>query len=293
MQNRSAITALVVAGTLWGLTVALSKLSLSWLAPSWLAVLRFALAAPVLLYVGRGRIREALSPRVILSGALGFGVSVLLQNAGIEHTSVSHAAIIVGALPVIVALISAGLGHSRPGPRAWIGYVLALLGIILVARGGGGGATAGGDVLVFASVAVSSLFIALQPLVLRGRDVAAVTAVQFAAGALIALPVALLTAGVPAAPAHVGPVAAFVALALVGTVLPFWLFAYGQAHVSADIAGVFVNLEPLVGAAVGWTMFGDPLGMWQVLGVAGVIAGIVLSVIPRQALVDSVEPRWA
>src|ERR1700761_9558871 len=140
MKNRSAIFALIAAGSLWGITGALSQLSLRWLDPSWLTVMRFAASAPVLAVVGRRGLRDALTPSVVLSGAVGFGAVILLQNAGIDHTSVSHAAIIVGAVPVVVALVAAGVGHGNARPLVWFGYVIALLGIMLVAQGGGGGA---------------------------------------------------------------------------------------------------------------------------------------------------------
>ena len=228
MKNRSAIFALISAGTLWGGTVALSKLSLEWLSPTWLSALRFLVAAPLLALVARRELRASLTPSVMLSGAFGFGAVILLQNAGIAHTSVSHAAIIVGAVPVIVALITAGLGGGTAPPLAWLGYGVALVGIMLVAQGGGGGATMSGDMLVFASVVLSATFIAMQPRVLKGRDAAAVTAVQFAVGGIVALPFAL-SHGLPHAPASSSPVIAFVALALAGTILPFWLFAHGQS----------------------------------------------------------------
>lgn len=279
MKNRAAILALISAGTLWGVTVALSKLSLRWLDPSWLTALRFMVAAPVLAYVGRRGLRAALKPSVILSGAVGFGAVLLLQTAGIDHTSVSHAAIIVGAAPLLVALISLSVGNGAAPPLAWLGYATALVGIVLVARGGGGGATVSGDSLVFGSVILSAGFIVLQPRVLRGRNAASVTAVQFGAGALVALPLALTT-GLPHAPASATPVAAFVALALGGTILPFWLFAFGQARVAPALAGAFVNLEPLVGVLVGWVAFSDPMGPWQVLGACAVLLGILLSLLP-------------
>ena len=40
--------ALALAGGLWGLTVPLTKLGLDWLGAGWLAVARFAVAAPIL-----------------------------------------------------------------------------------------------------------------------------------------------------------------------------------------------------------------------------------------------------
>src|SRR3954447_19240324 len=222
--NRTAILALAAAGALWGLTVPLSKLSLEWLGGGWLTVLRFALAPPLLAYAGRRGLRAALTPRIVVAGAVGFGAVILLQNAGIQRTSVSHAALVVGAVPVMVALLAAGLGHGVARPAAWAGYGLALAGIAMVAGGGGSGSTLAGDGLVFASVALSATFVVVQPRLLAGRDPAAVTAVQFLAGALLAPPAPPGVAGAPAARAAAAPVLGLIALSFAGTLLPFWLF---------------------------------------------------------------------
>jgi O-acetylserine/cysteine efflux transporter len=280
MKNRTAILALVTAGSLWGINVALSKLSLRWLDPSWLTATRFLVATPIIAVVGRRGLRQAFTPRIVLSGVIGYGAVVLLQNVGIDHTSVSHGAIIVGALPVVVGLVAAAVGGSIARPLVWLGYGVALVGVVLVAKGGGGGATVSGDMLVFASVVLSGAVMALQPSLLKGRDPAAVTAVQFFAAAVVSLPVALSGGSLPHAPSGPGLVGAFVALALVGTILPFWLFAYGQARVAPELAGAFVNLEPLVGAIVGWVAFSNPVGDWQIIGALTVIVGIVISVLP-------------
>ena len=75
-------------------------------------------------------------------------------------------------------------------------------------------------------------------------------------------------------------VLAVVALALAGTLLPFTLFAFGQSRVSAEVAGAFLNLEPLVGAIAGAVVFGDPVGLVQAGGGAAILAGIALSSLP-------------
>jgi O-acetylserine/cysteine efflux transporter len=292
-STRTATFALIAAGALWGLTVPLTKLSLDWLGAGWLTVARFALAAPLLAWAGRRGLQRALTPGVVGAGAVGFGLVILLQNAGVERTSVSHAALVVGAVPVVVALLSAVLGHGVARPVAWIGYALALVGIAMIAGAGGSGATMQGDLLVLASVALSASFVVVQPRLLVGRDPAAVTAVQFAAGAVVALPHALAFEGAPAPPAAASPAAALAALALAGTLVPFWLFAYGQARVPAGLAGAFLNLEPLVGAAAGWLAFGEGAAPAQVAGAVAVLAGVALSTMPARPAAVPVPVRRA
>ncbi|MFI5039442.1 MAG: EamA family transporter, partial [Solirubrobacterales bacterium] len=132
----------------------------AWLTPGWLTAIRFAAAAPLLAFAGRRGLRDAVSPWIAISGAIGFGAVIMLQNAGIERTSVSHAAVLVGAVPLLVALIAAGLGQSSTRALTWVGYGLALAGIALVAGHGGSGVTAPGDLLVLGSAALSAAFIA-------------------------------------------------------------------------------------------------------------------------------------
>jgi drug/metabolite transporter (DMT)-like permease len=284
-NRRRAVAALTAAGLLWGTTVPLSKLALGWLAPGWLTFVRFGLAAAILLAVApRARVRAACTPSVLASGAIGYGGSVVVQNAGITRTSVSHAALLVGATPVLVAIIAALWHRTVARPVAWVGFAVSLAGVGLVAGGGGGSATAAGDGLVLASLLLSSAFTVAQARRLRGRDPVALTAVQFLGAALAVLPFSVAAEGMPALPAGPGTVLAVAGLALGGTLLPFTLFAYAQGRVSAEVAGAFLNLEPLVGAVAGVVVFGDPAGPVQLAGGAAILAGIALSSLPLLAV---------
>ena len=212
-NRRHAIAALAGAGLLWGTTVPLSKLALEWLPTGWLTATRFGLAAALLLPVARRRggrgqqgapgpaPRSPWSMRVLVSGAIGYGGSVIVQNAGIARTSVTHAALLIGAVPVLVAVIAALWQHTVARPVAWAGFVVSLAGVGLVTAGGGsGGATLGGDGLVLASLLLSAVFTVGQVRLLRGRDPVAVTAVQFLGAGIGALAFTVVTEGVPAAP---------------------------------------------------------------------------------------------
>jgi drug/metabolite transporter (DMT)-like permease len=281
MRTRhAALAALTTAGLMWGTTVPLTKLAVGWLGPGWLTVVRFTVAALLLAGPARRHLRAALTPAVLGWGAVGYGLVIVLQNAGVARTSVSHAALLVGTTPVFVAFIALGLGRGRAGALSWIGFAAALGGVGLVALDGGGGATRSGDGMVLVALLLSATYVVAQPRLLAGRDPVAVTAVQLAAGALVALPIAGWFDGAPPAPP--GPVALLVLAGLIlgGTLVPFTLFAIGQSRVTPEVAGAFLNLEPLVGVVAGALAFGDPLGVPQVLGGTAILGGIALSAAP-------------
>src|SRR4051812_25564942 len=281
-DRRTALAALTAAGVIWGLTVPLSKLALGWLDATWLTLVRFAVAAPVLALIGRAGLRAAATPRIAAWGAAGFGGGVLLQNLGIERTGVGHAALIVGAVPALVALTAAAGGRATAGPLAWGGFAVALGGVAAVA-GAGGDASLLGDGLVLASAAIAALYIVAQTELLPGRDPGAVTAVQMTAAAAFPLPPGPPGGELPAAPPNAHAVIAAVLLATAGSLLPFTLYAYGQTRVTAEVAGAFVNLEPLVGAAMGALAFQDPFGPSQLAGAAAILGGILLSAVSTRA----------
>lgn len=276
-MNRRALFALTTAGVLWGLTIPLSKVALGWMDAAWLTVARFGLAAPILAYVGRRHLRAALTPAVAAWGALGYGMVIVLQNLGIERTSVSHAALVYGAVPALVAIVAVAARRSQSGPLAWGGFAVALAGVVLVA-GDGGDASPAGDALVLASAVLSALFIFAQADTLRGRDPVAVTAVQMLAAALVALPIALLAGQPPALHPGQAELWCTVALCSAGSLLPYALYAFGQARVRAEAAGAFLNLEPLVGAAAGALVFGDAFGALQLTGGTAILLGLLMSV---------------
>jgi O-acetylserine/cysteine efflux transporter len=292
-----AVAALTAAGLAWGISVPLSKVALAWLAPGWLTFARFGLAAAVLLLaVPRPALRAAFTAPVLASGALGYGGCILLQNAGIARTSVTHAALLIGAVPVLVAVIAAVWQRAVARPIGWTGFVLSLAGVGLITGSHSAGTTRTGDALVLASVLLSATMTVAQGRLLANRNPVAVTAVQFAGAAAVALPFAASTEGMPAAPASAGSVLAVAGLIAGGTLLPFTLFAYGQRRVTADVAGAFLNLEPLVGAVAGIVFFGDPAGSRQLAGGAAIITGIALGSLPllrgRQAKPARRPQRW-
>src|ERR1700761_54770 len=177
-QSR-AVAALAAAGVAWGTSVPLSKAALGWLPPAWLGAFRVTLAGAVLLVlVARAALRAALRWPVLAWGAVGLGGSVLVQNDGLARTSVTHAALLIGAGTVLVAVIAAAWHHNVARPVAWAGFTISLGGVAVVA-GGNGGATGAGDALVLMSVLIAAAVTVAQGRLFEGRDPVAVTAVQF------------------------------------------------------------------------------------------------------------------
>jgi drug/metabolite transporter (DMT)-like permease len=275
-ERPRALIALTLAGSTWGLTLPLAAIALHSVAPAWLASMRFGLAAMILVPVaGRSAVRAALSAPILRWGVLGYGGVVLLQGEAIERTSVSHAAVLGGIVPALVVLMAMAQSGRRPSVGVVLGLLGAIAGVILIA-GGGGHSSIEGDGLVLLAGVLSAVYIVAQPPLLRGRSPIAVTAVQMGIASIAVLPVALFGESSPQV--HGPALLAILGLVIVGSLLPFTLYAWGQTRVPGEVAGAFLNLEALVGGIVGVLAFHDPWGAKQTLGMALMIAGILLVV---------------
>jgi len=188
----------------------------------------------------------------------------------------------VGNLPVLLAAGSALFAHEQVTIARWIALVASTVGAALIALGASTGeagaqATLLGDLLVAASLIAAVAWILItQRLMKSGRytSVAASAYVMTLGAVLLAIWV-VATEGPP--PIHLslktwGSVAV---MGLMATTVTTYLWNWGLSSVPASQAGVFVNLEPVVGAILGVILFSDILGPLALVGGTLVVAAAV------------------
>ena len=269
-MNRLAFLALAAAGVFWGMGFPLGKLALRETAAAHVVLLRFAVAALVALpFALRGRETRALfrSPVVLLAGAL-YGVAFLVQFEGLARVSVTLAALLVGVMPALIALSARFLGERVSG-ASWIGVAAATLGAVLIAGKPGGAGTPLGVAL---SLAALVIFLAWLFVLRKAPATAApmaIPAVTVVVAAATILPIALVMHGAPKLDLSVGAWAGIVGQGLFSTLLATAAWQFGSARVGSASAGGFINIEPLMGAAIGVLLFGDHLTL--ALGVGGLL----------------------
>ena len=266
--------ALFGAGLCWGLGLPLGKLALRETDASHMILLRFAVAglaaAPLVLRTASGR-RLLLRPAVLAAG-VSYAVGFLLQFEGLARSDVAVAALLVGVMPALIAVSGAVMGE-RIGLLAWSGVVAATFGAMLIAGKPGAGVTPLGVGLCLASLPVFLGW--LHATRIAGADAAPV---EIAAGSILVAALVLAVAvpllhGPPRL--NLSPVAwwGVVGQGLLSTVAATLCWQLGAPRVSTVAAGVFINVEPVVGSALGVAMFHDRLTALILLGGALILAG--------------------
>jgi drug/metabolite transporter (DMT)-like permease len=269
-----AIFALILAGSCWGLGFPLGKLALAELSPGHMVLLRFAIAAAVSAPFALAR-REARalfrSPPVIAAGVF-YGLAFLMQFEGLSGVSVTLAALLVGAMPALIAVCAQAMGE-RLNRLAWSGVASATLGAALIAGKPEGAGTPFGIALSLASLLVFMGWLLALKRAPQGPTPMAVPAATIVIAALAILPVALVLHGAPSLRLSGIAWAGVAGQGLLSTFLATAAWQFGSTRVGSATAGVFINLEPLLGATLGVLLFGDRLTLPLALGGAMILLG--------------------
>ncbi len=277
-RHRLSILAFSLAGILWGVGFPFGKIAFQELTPSQVVLYRFLLASAVLLPIvirRRARPRRADLPLFLATGIITVPVTFLLQFAGLTYTTAASAALIMGASPPLLALAAVLFCRERLTLPGWIAVLASTLGVVLVVGQPGEGHNWVGDVLVFLSaVAVVASVLMSKELVRRYPSLTATTYIILF-GTLALVPAAILWDGPPVLPRSPAVWGSVLLLGIGSSALTNVLYNWGLGHTDASRAGLYLNLEPLVGALLGVAMLHEPLPAAAALGGALIVGSAV------------------
>ncbi|HJV43265.1 DMT family transporter, partial [Caulobacter sp.] len=211
------------------------------------------------------------SPVVLLSGVL-YGVAFLVQFEGLAHVSVTVAALLVGAMPALIAVSARVLGETV-SKASWAGVAAATLGAALIAGKPDGASSPWGVALSIAALFIFLAWLLILRRAPKATDAMTIPAVSIIVAAVTILPIAFVMHGPPKLDLSAPVWAAILAQGVLATLLATAAWQFGAARVGAASAGVFINIEPLMGAACGVLLFGDHLTATLLAGGLLIIGG--------------------
>ncbi len=272
--NRSlGFAACAAAGALWGTGFYFGKIALRELSVGHMVLYRFLFALfPALPLAIRERAPWSRREWAILLAAAFFGIPVqfLLEFKGLSMTTLSHASLMIGMLPVILAAGAAVFLRERLHAVGWSALAISSAGACLIALSSGssrGHATLAGDALIVASMLIALAWILGNRSLLERHGALLVSARSVSAGTLMLAIWVWLQYGPPPV-RHISAAtwASLAASGLLCTAATTLLWNWGLTQVPASQAGIFLNLEPVIGSAMGVSLLGDRLGPSAWLG---------------------------
>jgi drug/metabolite transporter (DMT)-like permease len=268
---------------LWGIPYFFIKVAVDdGVPPAFLAWIRVAIAALLLgalcwrlglLASLRGRWR-VLAVFAIVEICIPFP----LIGAGEQAVSSSLAAILIAAVPLIVALLAVRFDHAeRATGRRLVGLVIGFGGVIALV-----GLDVAGDareLLGAGAILLAAVGYAVGAMLLKRRfadvDPRPVMAGALGIAALILAPAAL--AAPPATTPSAEAIVARVVLGVFCTAAAFVLYGSLVAEVGPGRATVITYVAPMVAVGLGVTVLGERPGAGAIAGLLLIIAGSWLS----------------
>lgn len=282
MMDRRSWTLLLCLAAIWGASYMFIKIGVRDLSPSMVSWGRIALAAAVLVPIAalRGQLRlpNARVWVVVVLAAVQVAGPFLLIAEGEEEISSGLAGILVASTPLFTALLAIRLDHEERshGARMW-GIVAGLVGVgvlLGVDLGGTSAELLGGAAILLASLGYAvGAFIAKHGL--SGAPPTGIAAWVMVASTVLLAPAAILTA--PSEAPGAGPVAAVVALGVLGTGVAFAIFYDLMARVGPARTFVVTYLAPAFAVVYGATLLDETISVSTIVGLALIVGGSYLA----------------
>jgi drug/metabolite transporter (DMT)-like permease len=267
---------------LWGIPYLFIKLAVEDLSPVWVAFGRIVVAFAILLpYAwhkgalrGLGRHWKPLAIYSVVEICLPWP----LIGFGEERVSSGLAAILIAAVPLIVALMAIRVDHEeRAEGSRLVGLVVGFAGVVVLL----GLDVAGrpGELLGAFAILLAAVGYAVGPMMIKHRfraiDPLGPVTASMGISALVLAPAAAFTA--PAAMPSAGPLLSVLVLGVACSALGFLLFFALIHEVGPGRATVITFVNPVVAVALGIVLLDEGLGPSAVAGLLLILAGSWLS----------------
>jgi drug/metabolite transporter (DMT)-like permease len=267
---------------LWGIPYLFIKLAVEDFSPVWVAFGRIVVAFAVLLpYAWRKGALRGLhrhwKPLLIYS-IVEICLPWPLIGFGEQRVSSGLAAILIAAVPLIVALMALRVDHEeRAEGSRLVGLIVGFTGVVVLL----GLDVAGrpGELLGAFAILLAAVGYAAGPMIIKHRfrtiDALGPVTASMGISALVLAPAAAFSA--PSAAPSAGALISVVVLGLACSAAGFLLFFALIHAVGPGRATVITFVNPVVAVALGIVLLGEGIGLSAVAGLLLILAGSWLS----------------
>lgn len=282
----ASVLQLGLINILWGASSVASKTALAAFGPFTLTFVRFLPAGLLLLLLARSRRKLpsiASEDRwlFLLLGGVGIAATYGIFYIGLQRTTATDASLLFACEPILIALFGYLFLHERLGRVQWLGFLVGIAGIWLIAGRGWG------DWLALAGLACEcSMSVPAKRLATRYPGVL-VVAYEMLLGALFIAPLALWECSRHLPAVSLPALGAWAFLSLICSVFCYGIWYRLLSRHAISQMGVFILLQPLLGPLYGHLLRHEPLHPNTIAGAALVFVGIALTISRTQPSLSS------
>lgn len=267
---------------IWSVNFTVVKATLAHFSPLVFNTFRLVGATLLLLgftrYAGKRKWTRGDLTRLLIVSLVGHTAYQLLFIFGIDVTTASNSALLLGMTPVAVAAMGAVFRVERVSPLAWLGIALTVLGgYFVMGSSDNGGGSLKGDLLVLAATLCWSAYTVAGKSLVEKHGPVRVTAYSMWIGTLFFLPISLPTfmrSSLGATPWTAWAGTAFSCVFALALAYVFWFF--GVQRVGPTRTAIYSNLTPAFAMVVSWLVLKEHIHPLQIAGAVVIFLGVHL-----------------
>lgn len=273
---------------LWGGTFLAMRIAIDDLQPFVMGTVRYLIAGPLMLafcaVIGKKiRITRQDAGRLIVIGILLLSVGNMGVAGAEEYVPSGLAALIVGIVPIWVAIMESWIFRSRRLSGTGLsGLTLGIIGmlVLLWPRIASGTRVALPELLGFGILLISSMGWAFGS-VLSGRwelsvDVFTASAWEMTFGGIVNALVALVSGGFHKATWTAHGALAILYLIVCGSWIGFTAYIWLLEHVPTAKVATYAYVNPVVAVYLGWLFLNERVDGFMLVGTVVIIAAVAL-----------------
>ena len=285
----AAVLLLMLTTLMWGGNGVAGKFAVGHVSPLLLTSMRWMIASVLLLILARRHLRTdwpIIKQRLaylFCMGAIGFAVFNGLLYTALHHTTAVNAAILQGAMPMMIFVLNFVAFRVATTWAQAVGYALTLIGVLLTAAAGNLDQLMALDVNVgdLLMLAAGALYAAYSVFLRSKPDIhwLSFLCLLVVSAALAAIPMALYEATTADFiwPSTVTGWSVVAFTALFPSILAQGAYIRGVEVLGGNAAGLFLNLVPIFGVLLAVLMLGEVFNFHHAVAMVLVVGGIVIA----------------
>ena len=220
----------------------------------------------------------------LLIGITGGSFYFFLQNTALTYTYAANVSIIVALSPILTVILAQLFSRNgeRLGKWVYLGAVIAIAGVVLVVLNGtlSFHLSPAGDLLALAAALMWAVYSILIKKYTEQYDNFIVTRRVFFWAFLTAVPLMLLTDGMPDMAALFSAPKVWVSwifLAVFGNAVCFAIWNIAFKRLGVVVTNNYLYASPFVTVVVAWLLLKEPISLMSVVGAVLITIGVIFA----------------
>lgn len=286
---------LLLTAIIWGTAFVAQSVGMDCIGPFTFNAARFLIGGTVLipLIVYRSKKNPLLRNRsieekhtnrkMVWIGGICCGIALcgasLLQQMGIQHTTVGKAGFITTLYIIIVPLVELLFG-KKIAKKIWIGAVMAVIGLYLLCINENF-SIGKGDFLVLICAVLFAIHILVIDHFVPKADGVCLSAIQFFISGTISAIGAILFEN-PNLSAMTDAIVPILYAGVMSCGVAYTLQVIGQKDMNPTVASMILSLESVISVLAGWIILGQALSIKEIIGCLIVFMAVILVQLPEK-----------